>query len=89
MATSYIMPTASHLLKTYYMGNFLGLYMHALTCYAPKQYEIVCLSTIKGMMPHWHTLLFLGVRFNFWFTAIHLPGEKNIAADFISRNLEK
>ena len=32
------------------------------------------------------TLFFVTARFNFWFTAIHLPDERNIAADFISKN---
>ena len=43
-------------------------------------------SRDKGMLHLLRTLFFVAARFNFWFTAIHLPGERNIAADLISRN---
>ena len=43
-------------------------------------------SHVKEMMHLLRKLFFVAARFNFWFTAIHLPGEKNVAADFISRN---
>ena len=31
-------------------------------------------------------LVFFAARFNFWFTASHIPGKQNILADTLSRN---
>ena len=38
------------------------------------------------MMHLIHLLVFFAARFNFWFTASHIPGNQNILADALSRN---
>ena len=50
--------------------------------------EVVKLTYSKEtyMMHLIRLLVFFAARFNFWFTASHIPGKQNILADALSRN---